>query len=79
MGADASTAAHPAAADGDGRSYSSFFHTYEPLAIELATGECVEPLFYAFSHSPELGRAVADQWAAAAAAAPSASFSTMRS
>jgi hypothetical protein len=55
MGADATTAAHPALPDNP-KQHITYFHTYEPLAIELGSGDCVDELFYGFSHSPELGR-----------------------
>jgi hypothetical protein len=55
MGADAANASHPAA-EGDAKDYSPQFHYYEPLAVDVASGECVEPVFYDVSHSPEMGR-----------------------
>jgi hypothetical protein len=56
MGADAETASHPAAGDADAKSFIPSFHAYEPLAVDVASGACVDSLFYDFSHSPEIGR-----------------------
>lgn len=52
MGEDASTVEHPA----DGAK-NAFFHTFEPLAIEQATGKVGDPFFHSLAHSAEFGQA----------------------
>jgi hypothetical protein len=54
MGVDAAVAQHPAG-DSRGNGYESPWHTFAPVSIENATGQASDDLFYAFSHSAELG------------------------
>jgi hypothetical protein len=55
MGADASGALHPR--DGDNpQAIFTYFHTWEPLSSDIATGAPLDDLFYAVSHSPAVGR-----------------------
>lgn len=54
MGVDAANAAHPAMPDNP-QAAIPFFHTWEPLGADLATGESIDELFYGISHSPEVG------------------------
>jgi len=57
MGADASRAALPTRPDSPEEAIP-FFHTWEPLAVDLASGASVDDLFYDFSHSREVGELV---------------------
>ena len=58
MGVDVGNTAHPgaAAAGVDALKYNGNFRTYEPLAVDNATGKITNQLFFDFSHSPEIGR-----------------------
>src|SRR5262249_15488242 len=58
MGADASGALHPMAPD-DPHSVYGWFHTWEPLGADNATGAPLDDLFYAISHSPAVGHLAA--------------------
>ena len=53
MGDDAAKIAHPAGE----AAKTTFFHTYEPLAIVQKTGEAADPLFNQVSYSKEFGTA----------------------
>ena len=53
MGNDAVTTAHPAGE----AAKTTFFHTYEPLAIVQRTGAAADPLFHQVSCSKEFGQA----------------------
>jgi hypothetical protein len=55
MGTDAAGAAHPTAPDNP-QTAIPYFHTWEPLAVDIATGSSVDDLFYTISHAPSLGR-----------------------
>jgi hypothetical protein len=54
MGVDAARAAHPAMPDNP-QAAIPFFHTWEPLSADLATGDSIDDVFYNVSHSPEVG------------------------
>lgn len=53
MGISAENAAHPGEGRGGGK--EDRWHTYAPLSVDAATGKNVDDIFYAVSHSPELG------------------------
>jgi hypothetical protein len=52
-GPDAATARHPSASRKAG--YEAGAYKYVPLSIDVRTGEIEDQIFFAFSHSPEMG------------------------
>jgi hypothetical protein len=58
MGADATKALHPTAPENPEKTFT-YFHAWEPLSADNATGAPLDEVFYGVSHSPGVGRLAA--------------------